>query len=171
MTTPAPSGLLRLAFDGFYQARDRLTVCLRTSTSAWAATIPATEAVYWGRALDEQLMDADSAYTTARGCPEGDVMRGLKWIRNRAAHALPLTVRKSGGLSLPPRVPLTIEPVTVLWLQADQLPPEPPDRIDRKGRAAYNRTFADRPVTEPLEEIAQWFANERSRAGSLFHGI
>ncbi|MFD3937824.1 hypothetical protein ACFWSF_24220 [Streptomyces sp. NPDC058611] len=68
-------------------------------------------------------------------------------------------------------MPLTIEPVTVCWLHGDQLPPEPPDHADPKGRAAYNRTFADRPVVEPLEDIAQWFANERGRPGSLLNGV
>ncbi|MEU4729577.1 hypothetical protein [Streptomyces sp. NPDC023588] len=171
MTTPAASGLFRLAFDGFSQARGRLTECLSTSTSAWAVSIPAIEAVYWGRSLDEQLIDADAAYTTVRGRSEADVMRGLKWIRNRASHSLPLTVRKAGGLGFPLRMPLTIEPVTVLWLHGDQLPPEPPQHIDPKGRAAYNKTFADRPVTDPLDGITRWFANERSRPGSLLRDI
>lgn len=154
-------------YDDFARRRQ----CLSTSTSTWAVSIPAIEAVYWGRSLDEQLMEADTTYTTARGCSEGDVMRGLKWIRNRAAHALPLTVRKSGGLSLPIRTPLTIEPVTVCWLHSDQLPPEHPDHVDPKGRAAYNQTFADRAVTEPLEDIAQWFASEAGRPSSLLRGV
>ncbi|MFD6878438.1 MULTISPECIES: hypothetical protein [unclassified Streptomyces] len=66
-------------------------------------------------------------------------------------------------------MPLTIEPSAVLWLHGDQLPSEPPKHADPKGRAAYNQTFADRPVDEPFEDIAQWFANERGRPVSLLH--
>ncbi|MFK0238611.1 hypothetical protein [Streptomyces vinaceus] len=54
---------------------------------------------------------------------------------------------------------------------SDQLPPEPPNYLGPKGRAAYNKTFATRPVAEPLEDIAQWFANECGRSGSLLRGI
>ncbi|MFD3757980.1 hypothetical protein [Streptomyces sp. NPDC058622] len=171
MTAPSSTGLLRLAFDGFHQARARLGECLSAhGASAHAVAIPAAETIYWASVLDEQLI-SDGGYKSVRGRAKGDVIRGARWIRNRATHALPLTVQRTGGLSLPIRVPITIEPIVVRWLRADRLPPEPPEYVDAAGRTAYGKTFADRPVTDPVEDIAQWFANEHGRTGSRLRGM
>ncbi|MYV74555.1 hypothetical protein GT352_11495 [Streptomyces sp. SID1046] len=171
MTMPTSTGLLRLAFDGFDQARARLGECLSAhGASADAVAIPATETIYWACVLDEQLT-SDGGYKTVRGKAKGDVMRGARWVRNRATHALPLTVERTGGLSLPIQVPITIEPVVVRWLRADRLPPEPPKYVDAAGRTAYDKTFAERPASDPVEDIAQWFANEHGRPGSRLHGM
>ncbi|MGP3691138.1 hypothetical protein ACTVZO_41825 [Streptomyces sp. IBSNAI002] len=164
-------GLLRLAFDGFHQARARLGEYLSAhDTGAHAVAIPAAETIYWACVLDEQLT-SNGGYKTVRGRAIGDVMRGARWVRNRATHALPLTVERTGGLSLPLQVPITIEPVVVRWLRADRLPPEPPEYVDAAGRTAYDKTFADRPVNDPVEDLAQWFANEHGRRGSRLRGM
>ncbi|MBZ9593495.1 hypothetical protein K7B06_00025 [Streptomyces erythrochromogenes] len=171
LTMPPSTGLLRLAFDGFHQARARLGECLSAhGTGADTVAIPAAETIYWTCVLDEQLT-SDGGYKTVRGKAKGEVMRGARWIRNRATHALPLTVQRTGGLSLPIRSPITIEPVVVRWLRADRLPPELPDYVDAGGRAAYDKTFADLPVNDPVEDIAQWFANEHGRHGSHLRGM
>ncbi|WP_371591659.1 hypothetical protein [Streptomyces virginiae] len=170
MTTPPSTGLLRLAFDGFHQARARLSDCLSAhGASAHAVSIPAAETIYWACVLDEQLT-SDGGYKSIRGRAKGDVIRGTRWIRNRATHALPLTVQRTGGLSLPIQLPITIEPVVVRWLRPDRLPPEPPNHVDATGRTAYDKTFADRPVSDPVEDIAQWFATEHGRPGSRLRG-
>lgn len=171
MTAPSSTAFLRLAFDGFQQARARLDECLSVhGSSAHAVSIPAAETIYWACVLDEQLT-SDGGYKSVRGRVKGDVMRGTRWIRNRTTHALPLTVQRTGGLSLATQAPITIEPVVVRWLRADRLPPEPPNHVDAAGHTAYDMTFADRPVRDPVEDIAQWFANEHGRLGSRLRGM
>ncbi|APU38465.1 hypothetical protein [Streptomyces sp. TN58] len=171
MTMPSSTGLLRLAFDGFHQARARLGECLSAhGASTDAVAIPAAETIYWACVLDEQLT-SDGGYRTVRRRAIGDAMRGARWVRNRATHALALTVEQTGGLSLPLQVSITIEPVVGRWLRADRLPPEPPKYVDAAGRTAYDKTFADRPASDPVEDIAQWFANEHGRPGSRLRAM
>ncbi|MFD8781325.1 hypothetical protein [Kitasatospora sp. NPDC059599] len=165
MTSPA-IGLVGIALDGFTQARVRLARTLDETTNLYAVTVPVMETAYWARTLDEQLANADTAYAAARQQPTGQVIRGLQSLRNRTTHALPLTVRATGGLTMPITLPVTIQPVSILWLPGDQLPPEEPKYASPKGRQAYNDAFAGRPVLEPLEGVAQWFAEERTRPGS-----
>ncbi|MFF2080561.1 hypothetical protein ACFVXG_38085 [Kitasatospora sp. NPDC058162] len=164
--TAAATGLVGIAFDGFNQARVRLTRTIEETTNLYTVTVPTMETAYWARALDEQLVKADLAYRAARQQPEGTVIRGLQWLRNRTTHALPLTLRAVGGLSAPITVPITLQPLSIIWHHADQLPPEEPNHTSPAGRSAYNTAFAHKPLLGPLDDVAQWFAAERSRAGS-----
>ncbi|MGW2546334.1 hypothetical protein ACWC5I_37070 [Kitasatospora sp. NPDC001574] len=170
MTSPTP-GLVGIALDGFTQARVRLAHCLTETTNLYAVTVPVMESAYWARTLDEQLTNADPAYKDARLRPAGTVVRAVQWLRNQSTHALPLTVRAIGGLTMPITLPLTLQPVSVHWLPADELPPENPKYASPKGRQAYNDTFAHRPLLEPLEDVAQWFTTERNRTGSVLAGV
>ncbi|OKI95125.1 hypothetical protein [Kitasatospora sp. CB01950] len=147
--TAAATGLVGIALDGFTQARIRLTRTLEETKNLYAITVPVMEIAYWARTVDEQLAKADPAYMRSRHKPAGTVIRGLQWLRNQSTHALPLTVRAVGGLTAPITTPITITPVQVFWHHADQLPPEDPNLL------------------EPLEDVAQWFAAERARPGSL----
>ncbi|MGA5824282.1 hypothetical protein ACPC54_41375 [Kitasatospora sp. NPDC094028] len=99
------------------------------------------------------------------------MIRGLQWLRNRTTHALPLTLRAVGGLSTPITVPITLPSHSIIWHHADQLPPEDPNYTSPAGRSAYNTAFAHKPLLDPLDDVAQWFAAERSRPGSALTGM
>lgn len=163
MSIPTP--MYWLALDGFRQAKGRFDELIRIGSSAYGVVLPAMEAVYWANALDDRLKRDDPTYQSLAGSgPE--LMLGLRCVRNRGTHQLPMTVRKLGGMGIPMTLPAALGPVTMHWLQLAELPPPDPKFVNLKADAAYQRRFAGQIVANTLLEVAQWFGEEQQRTGS-----
>ncbi|MEU6703871.1 hypothetical protein [Streptomyces wuyuanensis] len=163
MSTPP---LYRLALSGFQQANSRLAGLLTNAPNRDAALIAAMEAAYWANALDLRLREDDAAYLALTGDGPG-LMRGLRFIRNRAAHQLPMVVEVTGGLRAPIKFPLTVHPIRIRWVDASVLPPAEERHRNAGAEACYVARFQGRPVDEVLTEVAHWFDQEQARTGSL----
>lgn len=162
MSTPP---LYQLALSGFAEARQRLSEG-RATQHVTSVLVTAMEAAFWANALDGRLWKDDLTYKSLTGAgPE--LMAGLRYVRNRAAHQLPMSVEATGGLRAPLTPPLTIHPVIIRWTAAASLPPEDPGHRDSRGAAAYEARLAGHPVDDVLAEVAEWFASEQGRPGSL----
>lgn len=75
-----------------------------------------------GKRPNLRLRDDDSSYNWLNG--EGpELTRALLFVRNRAAHQLPLVVEPTGGIRAPLTFPLTVSPVVIRWVSAASLPP------------------------------------------------
>ncbi|MFJ4845984.1 hypothetical protein [Streptomyces sp. NPDC088733] len=166
MSLPTP--MYEVALAGFEQARARLVEQIRVNPNVREVLIPAMEAAYWANALDLKLRDDDLSYRGLNG-PGPELMLGLRYVRNRAAHQLPMVVRTAGGFSFPVTFPAAFGPITVHWRPLAELPPADANHQSPRGEAAYVARFENRIVPETLEEVAQWFAGERSRRGSFLN--
>ncbi|WP_097934706.1 MULTISPECIES: hypothetical protein [unclassified Streptomyces] len=164
MSTPP---LYRLALTAFQDARARLDENLAGVRHPGKALVSAMEAAYWANALDLRLRDDDPSYKRLNG--DGpDLMRAIRFVRNRAAHHLPLVVELTGGIRAPLVFPLTVEPVVIRWVSAVSLPlPGEERHKNLKGEALYVKRMEGREVGDVLKDVGRWLSTEQSRPGSL----
>ncbi|MFJ1788370.1 hypothetical protein ACIOML_29200 [Streptomyces anulatus] len=165
MSTPP---LYRLALTAFQDARERLDESLASVSHSGKALVSTMEAAYWANALDLRLRDDDPSYNRLNG--DGpDLMRALRFVRNRAAHQLPLVVEPTGGIRAPLTFPLTVSPIVIRWVSAASLPPADERHRSPKGEALYVKWIEGREVREVLEDVWRWLSTEHSRPGSLLN--
>ncbi|MEV7054124.1 hypothetical protein AB0N95_01465 [Streptomyces microflavus] len=163
MSTPP---LYHLALSAFHAAKIRLGEGLGIFHEAGAAMVSTMEAAYWANALDLRLRADDPSYMQLTG--DGpELMRALRFVRNRAAHQLPLVVETTGGLRAPITSPIIVMPIVVCWVEADSLPAADRGHEDPKGTACYVKWIQGRSVQGVMQDVGQWFESERSRPGSL----
>ncbi|MFD3972950.1 hypothetical protein [Streptomyces cyaneofuscatus] len=158
--------LYHLALTAFQDAQARLQENLASVRDPGMAMVSAMEAAYWANALDLRLRADDQSYRQLTG--DGpELMRALRFVRNRAAHQLPLVVQQSGGIQLPFTLPATLLPVVICWVSASALPPADRGHEDRKGEACYAKWIEGQAVWVVVEEVRRWLATEQTRPGSL----
>lgn len=163
MSTPP---LYRLALTAFQDARERLDESLASVSHSGKALVSTMEAAYWANALDLRLRNDDPSYNRLNG--DGpDLMRALRFVRNRAAHQLPLVVEPTGGIRAPLTFPLTVAPIVIRWVCAASLPPADERHKSPKGEALYAKWIEGREVRVVLEDVGRWLSTEQSRPGSL----
>ncbi|ARI54584.1 hypothetical protein A6E92_22235 [Streptomyces sp. S8] len=166
MSTPP---LYRLALNAFQDARERLDESLDPVIDSGRALVSTMEAAYWANVLDLRLGEDDPSYKQLNG--DGpELMRALRFVRNRAAHQLPLVVEATGGIRAPLVFPLTVEPVVIRWVSASSLPlPAEERHWNLKGEALYVRLIEGREVRDVLKDVCRWLTTEQSRPGSLLN--
>jgi hypothetical protein len=146
--------MLQLALLGFHGALLRFRAAA-IQNHAEHGFLAATECLWWACTLDEQLM------AKSRGNPDGDwyeaarekhydgqILRGLRYARNRTTHALPMTLEDSPGEPWP----------ALLWQPLDGLPEPPETNPDAVGAKRYAEQMASNEVRPTLERAARWFA-------------
>ncbi|MFI9059802.1 hypothetical protein ACIGXQ_35590 [Streptomyces anulatus] len=166
MSTPP---LYRLALTAFQDARERLDENLASVSHSGKALVSTMEAAYWANALDLRLRDDDPSYNRLNG--DGpELMRALRFVRNRAAHQLPLVVEPTGGIRAPLTFPLTVSPIVIRWVSAASLPlPVEERHRNLKGEALYVKCIEGREVRDVLKDVGGWLSTEQSRPGSLLN--
>lgn len=103
-------------------------------------------------ALDRQLTGDD--YRTVRNADEdGQVVTGMRHVRNALGHSQLVTTFTEGGLTLPSTFPIVIQSIVVRWLPADRVVTE---WTNPKNRAAYEAFVAEREVSETLYAARRW---------------
>ncbi len=129
------------------------------------------EALEWAHALDDYLARVwrpDGAVgedlwwgwrrhpAISRGDELWNIMRGLRYARNRVHHQWADAVDTRDGLTFPIVFPARFR--SWVWRSADDLPAPPEGASDPEGREAYSKALAGRPVNETLTSIAGTFA-------------
>ncbi|QRV32515.1 hypothetical protein I6J39_34795 (plasmid) [Streptomyces californicus] len=163
MSTPP---LYRLALAAFQDAQARLHENLADILGPGRALVSAMEAAYWANSLDLRLRHDDPSYKGLNG--DGpDLIRALRFVRNRAAHQLPLVVETTGGIRAPLVFPLTVEPLVIRWVSAASPPSADERHKGPKGEALYVKRMEGREVRGVLKDVGHWLSTEQSRPGSL----
>jgi hypothetical protein len=153
----------RVLFEGFEQARQRFAAVVN-DLEGRAAYFALFEALNWAVALDERIVATDLAKWQWRDrVADGDVVRGLRYARNRVHHDWVDALAIALGTLRPDTL---VGPTTLLllggasewrWRDLRDLPPEEgPDR--HGGDVAYRTRIARRPPSETLDALARAFA-------------
>ncbi|MBA3618804.1 MAG: hypothetical protein H0W56_04275 [Acidothermales bacterium] len=123
------------------------------------------EDVWWVAALDEQLADRyGDPYRDARNRhQDGRVVTGLRWVRHRHSHQLPLTIRFEEGSFLPLGLPLGLSRL-FLWRTTSELPSGRPLPAEL---AAYEAHVAEQTAGEPVRLALRWFEAVQGQPGSV----
>ena len=125
--------------------------------------MPLVEALWWSVSADEEFDKADeSRYRGRRNSDrDGQVMQGIRYVRNRCGHQRAVVVERQGGLTVPFTVPIKII-VKCHWRPVDRLPPADNARFEA-GREEYASMMAGQEVRTTLEHVANWFTSELKR--------
>jgi hypothetical protein len=119
----------------------------------------AGECVWWICTIDEHLTDRSSDYKSARNADDfGCCIPGLRWIRNRLTHQLPLTVDlDEGTLFGGPGVFYFNK--TFMWRLAADIPP-PRNLKHNGGREIYVEYVEGEESLVPIARAAHWLKRQ-----------
>lgn len=148
--------------------RKRLERFFRESVSSYerqqlqededAALKAVAEAIAWACALDEYFKQSDRAYEACRDDDRnGELMRGVRYARNRALHQFAAVVEITDGAALPMVFEAPLWEFS--WRPAARLPPPTPGRDNAVQRAIYEDKLAGVPVRFTLDALQVWFAS------------
>lgn len=148
--------MLPLALQGFREAQGRHSG-LRTSADPTSLFVSAAECVYWAATIDEQMRSWPNYADFTEQNPVGQILPGVRYVRNLKTHSLPMTMRRISGAIYPIVFPMVF--AEVVWLPLDQLPP--PNRITRYTPSqadSYAQQMAGSPTRHTLQRLADGFA-------------
>ncbi len=148
-------------------ALDRLRPHVGSIAQPDAAFGPLGEALFWLCALDQLLTDVDgSSYEDLRTAdPDGRLVPGLRFARNRVAHGVAVAsvseVNPENavlGLGVLGRMRLGT-PANLTWRRLEVIPP-PPENLRRPAQeASYQQHLAGNAVFETVEDAAIWLCS------------
>jgi hypothetical protein len=145
---------VRRAAHGFEQAYSRLI-----AGGERYDHVPLTEFCWWAISLDEGLERVRDGYLSARNShPHGQVVWGLRRVRNALGHQSLIVTRTEGGLGPPLTPPLTVRPIVAYWVDADVLPDRPGEN-DRN----YRRFVEGRRLDETTDAVRRWLGDQVNR--------
>jgi hypothetical protein len=127
-----------------------------------SCAVAATEALHWACALDEQLRDEDTGYEARRDQDrEGQVLTGLRHIRDRAMHQVIIgTAEDTRSFFKPRRGVVHIASSYPIWTPASTLPsPEKRHRHPQR-ESSYEEHVAERGAWKPLFEALRFLTRE-----------
>jgi hypothetical protein len=120
------------------------------------------ESVNWAHALDEVIGEV----WQPRGLPQGfewrrcisggEVMDGVRFVRNRLHHQWADALRLDEGRRYPRTYPLVY--FSWVWRPVEDLPTPDPRRSDQVGRAAYAELLAGHSAEGTLIALTEVFA-------------
>lgn len=127
-----------------------------------AAFFALFEALNWAVAVDDVLGEIWRPAGTREGydwrarVPNGEVMDGVRYVRNLVHHHWADAVRvEDGGATFPMRFPVRF--FSWVWRAADELPP-PTSRWDKLRRSSYESLLAGRNAETTLASLAEVFS-------------
>lgn len=130
----------------------------RDAFESWTGAV---EGVWWALALDDALENHFyRIYQEARDVdPNGQIVQGLRWLRNRHAHDILLTA--SGGAKKDFLVPPGEEGIFYIspsncWMTSEEIIGTRPDK-SAEIRPVYDRYVAGYPLHMSLEAALAWF--------------
>ena len=130
-------------------------IAARKGSDLAAAFSSAAETAWWICALDDQLGGADKTtpYSKARNLdPNGRYIRGVRWVRNRHTHQLPITTSKDEKPFFPG--PPFYLSAGFIWRPFDDFPPVPARQ--NAGAGVYKCLMAGQSTIEALTRSAMW---------------
>jgi hypothetical protein len=153
MTTPERARLERF-LDQKIEDHFRETRMQEHEESALKAV---TEALMWACLLDETLEKQNpSAYPKFRDNDRAaDVVRGVRYARNRAVHQAAEFLKLTGGAAMPHPFPAPL--FEFIWRPVAELPPADPGKDSPKQRASYEKALVGIPVRFTLLALQDFF--------------
>lgn len=160
------------SLEALRQVRDRLAELKADLSNARDAYIGAVQGVWWVCALDEQSWEFERLGYSARraASPDGRTVNGLKWVRDRHTHQLPLSVAKDETPFFP-GPPFHLVPDSFVWAPRHALQAGPPSKDhDKHGwQSDYDNYVGGQSVPKTLSLAIRWFESEAAAPGSLMH--
>ena len=128
------------------------------------------ECLWWAASCDERFRALDPTHAARRdAAPEGRILPGVHWARNRAGHQQALVVRYQPGSELG-RMVIGVsrlgERSDLFWPPAADLPQGRSDF----GRAEYERFLQNRPISRTIDALRSWFHGGARSEGPLAFG-
>lgn len=121
--------------------------------------VPLTEFCWWAISLDEGLREVRPDYLSRRNThPHGQVVTGIKRIRNVLGHQRLIVTRQEGGLSFPVTFPISFPPVVARWVDAETLPE--PNTPEPTNDRYYRQYVAGRTLDETADAVRRWLMGE-----------
>jgi hypothetical protein len=160
--------MLLLSLDGFERAYQRWEDA-RHGLDEAGSFAPLTECLWWADSIDERLEEIEgSSYRDRRDAdPDGRLLIGIRWARNRTGHDQAMVLRYRPGAELG-RLTLGLSSLgsvsQLLWRSVDELPP---GRGRMRGRAEYRSHLQGRPVHGTITAVRRWFDSGARSFGSL----
>jgi hypothetical protein len=143
MTTWTHDDAERFARQGWDTSLQRLRVAW-DARDAEACMVALYEALTWARALDESLDE------NRPDRPE--ILKAVRFARNRALHGLVLLVEPHLGVTFPRVFPSTF-PGALTWVHSDQIDRPTPPYADPVGMHAFERHFQRKPVFPTMLDV------------------
>lgn len=141
--------------------------CGNNSSDAFKTWTAAVEGVWWVLALDEELKEHfGHPYSEAKALdPYGQIVRGMKWLRNRHAHEIMVT--GSGGAKKPfygtPGGVIYISPSN-RWKTSEVINAQRDEGFEHH-RKRYDQSVAGVPLDMSLSQATIWFDRVFSASG------
>jgi hypothetical protein len=148
--------MLPLALRGFREAHARHDD-LRLSADPESLYVSAAECVYWAATIDEQIRGRRGYANFQANHLGGQLLPGVRYVRNVKTHGLPMTMQKIVGKVYPITFPLP--GFEVVWLPLDALP-APRDKTNKYTQAqadSYGQHLAGQPTRHTFRLLADGF--------------
>ncbi|NKE59707.1 hypothetical protein FXN61_24005 [Lentzea sp. PSKA42] len=161
VATPLSEDVRRLEFAlaGFRAARSRHEEA-RAARDLGSSYTSAVEATMWVIAINDQLEKLyGQSYKGARDQDTyGLVTRGVRWVRNRHAHQLPVTVDEDPTTFFGGTKGIISLNAGIRWREVSELPPPDPRFPDPDGETAYRAHMEGRGTHKALAMCDLWFS-------------
>jgi hypothetical protein len=168
--THDPKFMLAAALRGFETAKQRFVTASTQPVPPEEVFVPLVEALWWTVSVDDGFEELAKklngyrpnlgVYKNARDTDRsGQVLRGLRYIRDRCGHQRALAFEWRGP-SVVSTLPMPLAAV-LCWHQLQELPPPDPKYARPELQAEYQAHLAGRPAVGALQDAAHWFAQER----------
>jgi hypothetical protein len=122
-------------------------------------------------ALDDELArNKRMIYAEVRNAdPDGQVVAGLRYVRNALGHSLLTVTESEGGLRFPISFPLSIGPIVTRWKSAEDVRVNMPQE---RNRRYYSEWVAGRVVEETRVAAHRWHSRQidclKAETGLIF---
>lgn len=147
-----------VTFEGFRRGAGRFRDAAKARDPE-ETYIPLAEALNWAIALDDRVIEYWApegrvlGWSWRQRVPHGDIVRGVRWARNRVHHQwVDAVALDDGGVQLPVTLPTGF--FEWAWRPAADLPLGENDR----DRDAYKRTLEGTPARFTLDALEQTYA-------------
>lgn len=162
---PIPAEVLRgihWSYNNMFAAFRRHESSRKDAAGAWAAAV---ESVWWALTIDESLERAigKNPYRASRNADRyGQVVDGLRWLRNRHAHEVVVTMSGPPARNFldPPPGGIVYITRSLRWKPSEGIHAVDPRAKDAPGRTlqeSYDLHVANRSVAATTDAAANWF--------------
>jgi hypothetical protein len=160
--------MLPLALQGFREAHARHE-SLRLTGDPTSLYVSAAECVYWAATIDEQIRGRKGYMKFKANHPGGQLLPGVRYVRNAKTHSLPMTMQKIAGKIYPIVYPLP--GFEVVWLPLDSLPRPKANQHTQEQADSYTQLMAGQPTRLTFQRLAEGFAYLETVEGSPLPGL
>lgn len=113
------------------------------------------ETLNWAVSVDEKLKKEKTNWQHSFG-KKGEIMRAIRYVRNRVHHQWADAMFKSSGAAFPLELPFAL--MEWNWKKLEDLPPIEPLFKDEKGKQMYKEYLEGEPIRFSLGKLDNFFS-------------